>query len=211
MTKKRKELIELKAPPEEIKRMETAGIVMSKSIFNDIILSGYDYNALQFDVELTGDSAKGISKSDLILTVGKMDKKAYKASDAVDEYIDTFAYGGGMLDLDPDEIGYNEDWMEKTIEGSAMTGNSPEYANAIDTGYGKKINKRRKEGLYNKEKRQGSYNRVKQPVDVAGENTKSGKLNKMFKNLGESEEKKEILSEEMIRMKEMIGYNKKSQ
>ena len=26
-----------------------------------------------------------------------------------------------------------------------------------------------------------------------------------------SEEKKEILSEEMIRMKEMIGYNKKSQ
>jgi hypothetical protein len=33
----------------------------------------------------------------------------------------------------------------------------------------------------------------------------------MFKNLGESEEKKEILSEEMVRMKEMIGYNKKSQ
>lgn len=144
--------------------------------------------------------------------LAKMNKKAYKASDAVDEYIDTFAYGGGMLDLDPDEIGYNEDWLEKTIEGSAMTGNSPEYANAEDTGYGKKLNKRRKEGLYNKEKRQGSYNRVKQPVDVAGENTKSGKLNKMFKNLGESEEEqKNILSEEMIRMKEMIGYNKKSQ
>jgi hypothetical protein len=144
--------------------------------------------------------------------LAKMDKKAYKASDAVDEYIDTFAYGGGMLDLDPDEIGYNEDWMEKTIEGSAMTGNSPEYANAEDTGYGKKLNKRRKEGLYNKEKRQGSYKRVKQPVDVAGENTKSGKLNKMFKNLGESEEEQNnILSEEMIRMKEMIGYNKKSQ
>jgi len=144
--------------------------------------------------------------------LAKMDKKAYKASDAVDEYIDTFAYGGGMLDLDPDEIGYNEDWMEKTIEGSAMTGNSPEYANAEDTGYGKKLNKRRKEGLYNQEKRQGSYKRVKQPVDVAGENTKSGKLNKMFKNLGESEEEQNnILSEEMIRMKEMIGYNKKSQ
>jgi hypothetical protein len=143
--------------------------------------------------------------------LAKMDKKAYKASDAVGEYIDNFAYGGGMADLYTDEIGYNEDWLEKNIEGSAMTGNSPEYANAVDTGYGKKINKRRKEGLYNKEKRQGSYNRVKQPVDVAGENTKSGKLNKMFKNLGESEEKKEILSEEMQRMKEMIGYNKKSQ
>jgi hypothetical protein len=143
--------------------------------------------------------------------LAKMDKKAYTPSDAVGEYVDNFAYGGGMGDLYTDEIGYNEDWLEKNIEGSAMTGNSPEYANAIDTGYGKKINKRRKEGLYNKEKRQGSYNRVKQPVDVAGENTKSGKLNKMFKNLGESEEKKEILSEEMIRMKEMIGYNKKSQ
>ena len=143
--------------------------------------------------------------------LGKMDKKAYKASDAVDEYVETFAYGGGMLDLDPDEIGYNEDWLEKTIEGSAMTGNSPEYANADDTGLGKKLNKRRKENLYNKEKRQGSYNRVKQPVDVAGENTKSGKLNKMFKNLGESEEKEEIISEEMIRMKELLSYNKKTQ
>jgi hypothetical protein len=142
--------------------------------------------------------------------LAKMDKKAYKASDAVDEYIDTFAYGGGMLDLDPDEIGYNEDWLEKTIEGSSMTGNSPEYANAEDTGYGKKLNKRRKENLYNQEKRQ-SYNRVKQPVDVAGENTKSGKLNKMFKNLGESTEEKEVLSEEMVRMKELLGYNKKTQ
>ena len=142
--------------------------------------------------------------------LAKMDKKAYKASDAVDEYVDTFAYGGGMLDLDPDEIGYNEDWLEKTIEGSSMTGNSPEYANAEDTGYGKKLNKRRKENLYNQEKRQ-SYKRVKQPVDVAGENTKSGKLNKMFKNLGESTEEKEVLSEEMVRMKELLGYNKKTQ
>jgi hypothetical protein len=144
--------------------------------------------------------------------LAKMDKKAYKASEAVDEYIDTFAYGGGMLDLDPDEIGYNEDWLEKTIEGSSMTGNSPEYANAEDTGYGKKLNKKRKEGLYNQEKRQNSYKRVKQPVDVAGENTKSGKLNKMFKNLGESEEEQNnILSEEMQRMKQMIGYNKNTQ
>ena len=143
--------------------------------------------------------------------LAKMNKKAYTPSDAVDEYIDTFAYGGGMLDLDPDEIGYNEDWLEKTIEGSSMTGNSPEYANAEDTGYGKKLNKRRKENLYNQEKRQGSYKRVKQPVDVAGENTKSGKLNKMFKSLGESTEEKEVLSEEMLRMKQLLSYNKNTQ
>jgi len=144
--------------------------------------------------------------------LAKMDKKAYKASEAVEEYVDIFAYGGGMLDLDPGEIGYNEDWMEKTIEGSAMTGNSPEYANAVDTGYGKKLNKRRKENLYNKEKRQNSYKRFNQPVDVAGEKTKSGKLDKMFKSLGESEEEQNnILSEEMVRMKQMIGYNKNTQ
>jgi hypothetical protein len=143
--------------------------------------------------------------------LAKMDKKAYKASEAVEEYVDTFAYGGGMLDLDPGEIGYNEDWLEKTIEGSSMTGNSPEYANAVDTGYGKKLNKRRKENLYNKEKRQNSYKRFNQPVDVAGEKTKSGKLDKMFKSLGESEEKEEIVSEEMIRMKELLSYNKKTQ
>ena len=143
--------------------------------------------------------------------LAKMDKKAYTPSEAVDEYIDTFAYGGGMLDLDPDEIGYNEDWLEKTIEGSSMTGNSPEYANAEDTGYGKKLNKRRKENLYNQEKRQGSYKRFTQPVDVAGEKTKSGKLNKMFKNLGESTESEEVLSEEMVRMKQLLGYNKKTQ
>jgi hypothetical protein len=142
--------------------------------------------------------------------LAKMDKKSYIPSDAVEEYIDTFAYGGGMLDLDPDEVGYNEDWLEKTIEGSEMTGNSPKYANAEDTGLGKKLNKRRKLGLYNQEKRK-SYNRVKQPVDIAGENTKSGKLDNMFKKLGESTEEKQILSEEMMKMKNMMGYNKKTQ
>lgn len=75
MLEKKKELVSLKASSDEIIRMETAGSVMAKSIFNDIVLNGNDYNALQFDIELTGVSEKGSSKSDLVLTVGKMTKK----------------------------------------------------------------------------------------------------------------------------------------
>lgn len=61
--------------PEELERMESSGQALSKTIFEDIKLNGQDYNALQFDIELTGDTEKGISKADLILTVGKMSKK----------------------------------------------------------------------------------------------------------------------------------------
>jgi hypothetical protein len=75
MIQKKNELIKHEAPENEMKRMESAGIVMAKSIFNDIKLNGNDFNILQFDIELTGDSEKGASKSDLILTVGKMTKK----------------------------------------------------------------------------------------------------------------------------------------
>jgi len=66
---------EKKKIPSELERMDSAGALLSKVIFQDVILKGNDYTALQFDIELTGDSEKGSSKADLILTVGKMDKK----------------------------------------------------------------------------------------------------------------------------------------
>ena len=84
MDEKKKDLMKLKpllskkdqkSFPDELSRMEISGDTLSKTIFGDIRLNGYDYNALQFDIELTGDSEKGVSKSDLILTAGKMDKK----------------------------------------------------------------------------------------------------------------------------------------
>ena len=82
MVQKKKTILSLelspkykKAVPGELERMELSGQVLSKSIFEDIRLNGNDYNALQFDIELTGISGKGTSKSDLILTVGKMSKK----------------------------------------------------------------------------------------------------------------------------------------
>lgn len=142
--------------------------------------------------------------------LAKMAKKAYTPSGAVEEYIENFAYSPGMENLQYDEIKPNEEWMEKTIEGSSMTGNG-KGGNAIDTGLGKKINTKRKNNLYGAEKNR-SYNRVPQPVDNAGEEKGSDKLDNMFKKLGESDEKKtKLINEEMEKMKHLLGYKKKTQ
>ena len=142
--------------------------------------------------------------------LAKMAKKAYTPSGAVEDYIENFAYSPGMENLQYDEIKPNEDWMEKTIEGSSMTGNG-KGGNAIDTGLGKKINAKRKKNLYAVEKNR-SYNRVPQPVDNAGEVKGADKLNDMFKTLGESDEKKsKLINEEMEKMKHLLGYKKKTQ
>jgi hypothetical protein len=64
-----------KSLPGEMLRMESAGAALANQIFNDAILNGNDFNALQFDIHLTGVEEKGISKSDLILTIGMMNKR----------------------------------------------------------------------------------------------------------------------------------------
>jgi hypothetical protein len=142
--------------------------------------------------------------------LGEMDKKAYKASDAVEEYIQAFAYPG-LEDNHYDEIKPNEEWMKDNIEGSSKTGNNPKWANAVETGLGKRVNEKRKKALYDKEK-QRSYNRVKQPVDQAGENSGEKTLDKMFAKLESTESKNEkLISEEFDKMKHLMGYNKKTQ
>ena len=116
--------------------------------------------------------------------LAKMEKKAYTPSGAVEEYIENFAYSPGMENLQYDEIKPNDEWLEKNIEGSSMTGNG-KGGNAIDTGLGKKINTKRQKNLYGVEKNR-SYNRVAQPIDNAGETKGADTLDKMFKKLGES-------------------------
>ena len=140
----------------------------------------------------------------------KMSKKAYTTSKAVEEYIENFVYSPGMENLEY-EIKPNDEWLEKNIEGSSMTGNG-KGGNAIDTGLGKKINAKRKKNLYGVEKNR-SYNRVAQPVvDNAGEDTHSNTLDSIFKKLGESDEKKtKLINEEMEKMKHLLGYKKKTQ
>ena len=146
--------------------------------------------------------------------LAKMDKKAYVSSSIVDEYIENFAQSPGMENLDYDEIKPNDEWVEMNIEGSSKTGNSADYANAIDTTLGKKINTKRKKNYYAKEKKK-SYNKAPQPItDVAGEtqNKDAKNIDKIFATL-ESVEDKKIgkISEEMDKMKKLIGYNQKTQ
>lgn len=142
--------------------------------------------------------------------LAKMAKKAYTPSKAVEEYIENFAYSPGMENIQYDEIKPNDEWLEKNIEGSSVTGNG-EGGNAIDTGLGKKINAKRKANLYGKEKNK-SYNRYPQPVDEAGETAGDESLDNIFSKLGESNEKKaNLIKEEMDKMRHLLGYNQKTQ
>lgn len=140
----------------------------------------------------------------------KMSKKAYTPSKAVEEYIENLAYPG-LQNLDYDEIKPNEEWLEKNLVGSSETGNNNDWANAEDTGLGKKFNKIRKDNLYGKEKKR-SYNRVTQPVDEAGEGEGENALDKMFSQLESTEDKKKnVIKEEMERIKEIFVYKQKTQ
>jgi hypothetical protein len=198
-----KEQTEVKETNSSLKKSKTENDDYIKSVtkkmkeyLKDASKGEYDMNPEQFP--------KGNGE------LAKMAKKAYTPSGAVEDYIENFAYSPGMENLQYDEIKPNEDWMEKTIEGSSMTGNG-KGGNAIDTGLGKKINDKRKKNLYAVEKNR-SYNRVPQPVDNAGEVKGADKLNDMFKTLGESDEKKsKLINEEMEKMKHLLGYKKKTQ
>lgn len=142
--------------------------------------------------------------------MGEMDRKAYKASDAVEEYIQAFAYPG-LENTHYDEIHPQEEWVKKNIVGTSETGNNPKWANAVDTGLGERINKEREGNLYQKEKDR-SYKRVSQPVDRAGENKGDKKLDDIFTKLESVENKKQkLVNEEMNKMKNLINYNQKTQ
>lgn len=142
--------------------------------------------------------------------IAKMNKKAYSASDAVEEYIENFAYPG-LENLSYDEIKPNEEWVTDNLEGSSRTGNNPEWANAVKTDLGKKMNEKRKRNLYQKEKER-SYKRVSQPIDEAGEGEGEKSLDKMFTKLESKEDKSsKLMNEEISKMKNIITYNRKTQ
>ena len=198
-----KEQTEVKETNSSMKKSKTENDDYIKSVtkkmkeyLKDASKGEYDMNPEQFP--------KGNGE------LAKMKKKAYTPSKAVEEYIENFAYSPGMENLQYDEVKPNEEWMEKTIEGSSMTGNG-KGGNAIDTGLGKKINQKRKKNLYGAEKNK-SYNRYPQPVDNAGEETHNDTLDSMFKKLGESDEKKtKLINEDMEKIKHLLGYKKKTQ
>ena len=144
--------------------------------------------------------------------LAKMDKKAYKASSAVEEYIENFAYAAGLDELIYDEIEPNEEWVKDNIVGSSRTGNNPKWANAVETELGEKIFKKSQIKPYSTEKRKGSYKRQSQPIDKAGEHEGKKSIDDMFAKLESTTDKKEkLVSEEMVKMKSLISYNRKTQ
>jgi hypothetical protein len=140
--------------------------------------------------------------------IEKMKKMAYEVSKEGEDFLDNYMRPG-MENLDYDEIHPNEDWMKDTIEGSARTGNNPEWANAEETDLGKKLNKKRKENKYAKAKR-AAYNKSPQPVvsDKPGQESGKGLDIKV-----ESTESKTgvKLNEEFEKMKSLISYDRKTQ
>jgi hypothetical protein len=141
--------------------------------------------------------------------LAKMDKKAYIPSGAVEEYTDNFT-AAALENLDYDEIKPNEEWVSANVEGSSKTGNNPDWANTGKSDVNKKRNKIRKDNLLAKIKRK-AYNKSPQPVvnDNAGEN----EGDKIMSKLGESVEPKKVkmINEEFERMKNLMGYNQKTQ
>lgn len=143
--------------------------------------------------------------------LAKMAKKAYEPTEEVEEYIEDFAYGGGMENLDYDEIKPNEEWMENTIEGSSKTGNSQDYANAEKTEFGKKLNAKRKRNAFSQEKKQ-SYKKSNQPTTKGEESKVEKKSDKMFAKLESTDDKKEkLVNEQIDKMKKFIDYDRKTQ
>ena len=138
--------------------------------------------------------------------IEKMSKKAYIPSKSVDEYIKNFT-AAALENIDYDGINPDEEWVTDNIEGSSRTGNNPEWANAVETGVNKERNTIRKNNLLSKLKKK-AYNKASQPVnDVAGENADDA--SEILMKL-ESVENKKVLSE-VQKMKNLIGYNQKTQ
>ena len=154
----------------------------------------------------------------------------YHPSEAVGEYIEAFAYPG-QTQLVFDEIKPEDKKIDKYLKGDTTTGNAIENkegkalgnVSKRSTKTGERFKKNYDENLYGAEQMKGSYKRQSQPVDVAGNETKKGKLkdvknssiNKAEKILNqlESVESKttKIINEDLQKMKNLISYNRKTQ
>jgi hypothetical protein len=136
----------------------------------------------------------------------KMKAKKYTMSDDGKDFIDDFM-SPGMEDLVPDEIQYDENWVEDNIKGSSRTGNDSKYANAEETDLGEKLVKKQKAKKYHKAK-ELAYRKSKQPVtDGTGENAGNGINIKLESNTKEGK----LLNEEFSKIQHLMGYNRKTQ
>ena len=160
--------------------------------------------------------------------IKKMQTMKYNPSEAVDEYIEAFAYPG-MTNLVYDEIKPDDKKIDKYLKGDSTTGNAVRdkkgkaLGNVVPSKVGDRFKKNYDENLYGQEQMNASYKRQPQPVDIAGETKESGtlksikkgsanKASKIMNQLESQEDKKaKVISEEMNKMKNLISYNRKTQ
>lgn len=139
--------------------------------------------------------------------IEEMEKMAYIPSDAVETYTKNLT-AAALENIDYDGIHADEEWATDNIEGSSRTGNNPDWANAVETGVNKERNKIRKDNMLAKIKRQ-AYNKAPQPIVNDRSGNKTDSVDKLMVKL-ESVEDKKVISE-MEKMKNLIGYNQKTQ
>jgi hypothetical protein len=158
--------------------------------------------------------------------IKKMQTMKYNPSEAVDEYIEAFAYPG-MTNLVFDEIKPDDKKIDKYLKGDSTTGNAVRdnkgkaLGNVVPSKVGDRFKKNYDENLYGQEQMNASYKRQPQPVDQAGETTQRGSLKSkkgkktsqsVLNAVEESTTKQEVkLNETFDKMKHLIGYNKKTQ
>ena len=132
----------------------------------------------------------------------EMEKMAFSLTDKNEDF--NYEIAGLNIPV-PDAIEFNDERMNKYYEGSSETGNAP-GGNAIESDANSRFNKMRKNQTLDKLKKQ-SYNKAPQPVF----NEKSGQeKGEGIKIKLESTEDKKVLSE-ISKMKNLIGYNQKTQ
>lgn len=163
-------------------------------------------------------------------SLGKMKEKTmkYHPSQAVDEYIEAFAFPG-MTNLVYDEIKPDEKKIAKHLKGDSTTGNAVKdkdgkaLGNVVPSEVGDRFMKNFEDNLYGAEQMNVSYKRQPQPVDVNGTDKMTGSLksirkgstakaNKIVNQLESTQDESEkLIQEEMVKMKNLISYNKKTQ
>ena len=141
-----------------------------------------------------------------------MDKKTYKPTSEVEEYIENFS-AAGLENLVFDEIHPNEEKMDEYMEGSSKAGNNPKWANAVETDVNKRRNKVRKNNYLGILKKKESFNKQPQPVyDSKKDDEKEKNVARIFQALESTEDKKQkLIKEEMDKMNKLLNYNKKTQ
>lgn len=132
----------------------------------------------------------------------EMEKMAFSLTDKNEDF--NYEIAGLQIPV-PDAIEFNDERMDKYYEGSSETGNAP-GGNALESKANSRFNKFRKNQTLDKLKKQ-SYNKSPQPVY----NEKSGQeKGEGIKIKLESTEDTQVLSE-ITKMKNLIGYNQKTQ